>query len=61
MDEAGQPSEPTKPVDLDLLSVDDLKLRIEQLKAEIAACEAAIENKGDAKSAADAMFNLDKS
>ncbi|MFC6197459.1 DUF1192 family protein [Ponticaulis profundi] len=61
MDEAGQPLGPTKAVDLDLLSVDELKERIEALKAEITACEKAIENKGDAKSAADAMFNLGKS
>ena len=46
--------------DLDELSVEDLTDRIAELKAEIALCEAAIAKKGDAKSAADAMFSFGK-
>ncbi len=44
--------------DLEDMSVEDLRDRITELKAEIALCEAAIEKKGDAKSAADAMFSF---
>lgn len=53
-----QPVRSTPKLDLDLLSVEDLKLRIEALRAEIAACEQAIGNKDNARSAADAMFSL---
>ena len=50
--------EPPKPAKLDLerMSVEDLKERIEALKAEIAACEAEIERKKAHKSAADDFF-----
>ena len=47
---------PEKPIDLERLSVDDLKERISELKAEIAACEAELQRKSDHKSAADALF-----
>ena len=43
-------------VDLERLSVDELKARIEALKADIAACEAEIEKKEAYKSAADDIF-----
>jgi uncharacterized small protein (DUF1192 family) len=43
-------------LDLERLSVDDLKMRIETLKADIAACEAEIEKKQAHKSAADDIF-----
>ncbi len=44
------------------MSVEDLQERIAQLKIEIAECEAEIVKKGNAKSAADAMFRVgDKS
>ena len=46
------------PVNLDDLSIDDLQERISALETEIAACKAVIDAKGDAKSAADAMFNF---
>lgn len=58
MDEDIQPVSLPPKFDLDLLSVEDLKARIEDLRQEIAACEAAISRKGNAKSAADAMFNF---
>ncbi len=58
MDDDTQPVRSTPKLDLDLLSVEDLQERIEALKDEIAACEAAIVKKGSAKSAADAMFNF---
>lgn len=47
-----------KPAKLDLerLSVDELKLRIEALKADIEACEAEIAKKEAHKSAADSIF-----
>ncbi len=61
MDDDTQPIRSNPALDLDNLSVEDLKDRIEMLKAEILACEAAISRKGSAKSAADAMFNLDSS
>ena len=50
--------EPPKPAKLDLerLSVDELKVRVETLKLEIAACEAEIRKKQDHKSAADDIF-----
>jgi len=47
---------PEKPVDLERLSVDELNQRIEDLKAEIAACEAELNRKSAHKSAADALF-----
>lgn len=40
----------------DQMSVEELGYRIEQLKAEIAACEAEIEKKKAQKRAADALF-----
>jgi uncharacterized small protein (DUF1192 family) len=43
-------------LDLEILSVDELKARIETLKADIAACEAEIEKKQAHKSAADDIF-----
>ena len=50
--------DPPKPaaVDMERLSVDELKARIESLKSEIAACEAEIERKQAHKSAADDFF-----
>lgn len=47
---------PEKKLDLELFSVDDLLERIEELKSEIAACEAELEKKQSHKSAADALF-----
>jgi uncharacterized small protein (DUF1192 family) len=47
---------PEKPVDLERLSVDELNQRIEDLRAEIAACEAELNRKSAHKSAADALF-----
>ena len=47
---------PEKPVDLERLSVDELNQRIEDLKTEIAACEAELNRKSAHKSAADALF-----
>lgn len=41
---------------LDQMSVEELAYRIEQLKAEIAACEVEIEKKKAQKRAADALF-----
>lgn len=55
MFEENEPA-PAKPLDLERLSVDDLKERIVSLKAEIAACEAELEKKASHKSAADALF-----
>lgn len=43
-------------LDLERLSVDELKARITALKADIAACEAEIEKKQAHKSAADDIF-----
>ena len=42
--------------DLEMMSVDELKHRIETLKADIAACEAQIRKKEAHKSAADDFF-----
>ena len=50
---------PPKPLDLERLSVDELRERITTLQAEIAACEAEIARKQDHKSAADALFGKD--
>lgn len=58
MDDDTQPILSMPTLDLDNLSVEELKERIEGLKAGIAACEAAIAKKGSAKSVADAMFNF---
>jgi uncharacterized small protein (DUF1192 family) len=41
---------------LDQMSIDELELRIGQLKAEILACEAEVEKKKAQKRAADALF-----
>lgn len=51
-------NDPPRPAKLDLeqMSVDELKARIEALKADIAACEAEIEKKQAHKSAADDFF-----
>lgn len=51
-DEAPKPAK----LDLEQMSVDDLKQRIEALKLEIAACEAEINKKQAHKSAADDFF-----
>ncbi len=48
---------PEKPIDLELLSVDDLQARIEVLKTQIIACETELAKKQSHKSAADALFN----
>lgn len=52
--------EPAKPkaLDLERLSVNELKERVETLKAEIEACEAEIRKKQDHSSAADDIFKL---
>ena len=47
---------PEKKLDLERMSVEDLNERIEELRAEIAACEAELEKKQSHKSAADALF-----
>ncbi len=47
---------PEKKLDLERLSVEELKERIETLKAEILACEAELDKKQSHKSAADALF-----
>ena len=47
---------PEKKLDLERLSVEDLKERIEELQAEIAACQAELNKKQSHKSAADALF-----
>lgn len=45
-----------RPQALDQMSVAELEVRIEQLKAEIAACETEVERKKAQKRAADALF-----
>jgi uncharacterized small protein (DUF1192 family) len=45
-----------RPQSLDQMSVAELEVRIEQLKAEILACETEIERKKAQKRAADALF-----
>ncbi|NQY96444.1 MAG: DUF1192 domain-containing protein [Henriciella sp.] len=47
---------PEKKLDLERLSVEELQERIEELKAEIAACEEQLNKKQSHKSAADALF-----
>lgn len=51
-----EPAPAPKPLDLERLSVDELKQRIEDLKVEIEACEAELLKKSAHKSAADALF-----
>lgn len=46
-------------LDLELMSVDDLRTRIEALSVEIEACEAEIAKKISHKSAANALFGGD--
>lgn len=53
------PAPAPKPIDLERLSVEDLKQRIEDLKTEIAASEAELAKKDAHKSAADALFGGD--
>lgn len=50
---------PEKKIDLERLSVEELRERIETLKAEITACEAELNRKQSHKSAADALFGGD--
>lgn len=50
---------PEKKLDLELFSVEELQERIEELQAEIVACEAELEKKQSHKSAADALFGGD--
>ena len=52
---ADEPRQP-KAIPLDEMSVDELKERIEELKAEIARCEAEMKKKQDHKAASDALF-----
>jgi uncharacterized small protein (DUF1192 family) len=47
---------PEKKLDLERLSVEELEQRIEDLKAEIVACETELNKKQSHKSAADALF-----
>lgn len=42
--------------DLSILSIDELRLRITSLQAEIARCESAIASKQDSMAAAEAFF-----
>jgi uncharacterized small protein (DUF1192 family) len=51
-----EPIRSTKPVPLDMLSIDELEARIAALKDEIARCEAMIDSKKGHKSAADSVF-----
>ena len=47
---------PEKKLDLERLSVEELQERLEELKAEIVACETELKKKQSHKSAADALF-----
>ena len=47
---------PDRPLDLERLSVEELKARIAELQTEIAACETELQRKASHKSAADALF-----
>ena len=47
---------PEKKLDLERLSVEELEQRIQDLKAEIVACETELNKKQSHKSAADALF-----
>lgn len=51
-----EPVRINRPQALDQMSLDELAVRIEALRAEIAACEAEIERKRAQKRAADALF-----
>ncbi len=44
--------------DISDLSVDDLKERIANMRAEIERCEAAIDQRGDTKAAAEKLFKM---
>ncbi|MFQ5564298.1 MAG: DUF1192 domain-containing protein [Parvularculaceae bacterium] len=44
--------------DLSTLSIDDLRARIDSMKAEIARCEAAIAARGDTRAAAEEIFKI---
>ncbi len=46
----------TGPIDLETLSVEDLRQRIETLKAEIRACESELEKKASHLSSANSLF-----
>lgn len=50
------PPRPTPNLPLDAMSVDDLKQKIEDLKAEIVACEEELKKKSSHLSAADKLF-----
>ena len=47
---------PEKKLDLERLSVEELQERIQELQAEITACEVELNKKQSHKSAADALF-----
>jgi uncharacterized small protein (DUF1192 family) len=51
-----EPVRVVKPKALDDMSIQDLKDRVEELKAEISACEAMIAKKEATRKAADAAF-----
>ena len=51
-----EPVRVVKPRTLDDMSIQDLKERIEELRAEISACEAMIVKKEATRKAADAAF-----
>jgi uncharacterized small protein (DUF1192 family) len=51
-----EPVRVVKPKALDDMSIQDLKDRIEELKADIIACEAAIAKKEATRKAAEAAF-----
>ena len=51
-----EPVRVVKPRTLDDMSIQDLKDRIEEMKAEISACEAMIVKKEATRKAADAAF-----
>jgi uncharacterized small protein (DUF1192 family) len=51
-----EPVRVVKPRTLDDMSIQDLKDRIEQLRADIAACEAMITRKEATRKAAEAAF-----
>lgn len=44
--------------DLSILSLDDLRERIANMKADIARCEALIGSKSDTRAAADKLFKF---
>jgi uncharacterized small protein (DUF1192 family) len=50
------PEPATKPVGLDLMSIEELEKRIARLREEIDNCERAIAAKRDHRTAADAFF-----